>query len=102
MIGGGPQISLSRTDGLAAIALSHAVVGIDVESLGRAVELDDLVAALHPDELPVAGRRQALRHWVRKEAYLKGLGTGLGVDPATVDVAPVTLTVATMDTDDPD
>jgi 4'-phosphopantetheinyl transferase len=29
-----------------------------------------------------------LRCWVRKEAYLKGLGIGLGDDPASVDVGP--------------
>ena len=32
-------------------------------------------------------RAGALRRWVRKEAYLKGLGTGLGLDPATVDLS---------------
>jgi 4'-phosphopantetheinyl transferase len=81
------HVSLSRTDGVAAVALSPAVVGVDVESTGRAVTLDDLVVALHPAELPAADRDAALRRWVRKEAYLKGLGTGLGLDPATVDLS---------------
>ena len=81
------HISLSRTEGVAAVALSPAVVGVDLESTGRAVTLDDLVVALHPAELPAADRQAALRRWVRKEAYLKGLGTGLGIDPATVDLS---------------
>jgi 4'-phosphopantetheinyl transferase len=85
--GGGLHVSLSRTAGVAAVALSPAVVGVDVESTGRAVTLDDLVVALHPAELPAADRDAALRRWVRKEAYLKGLGTGLGLDPATVDLS---------------
>ena len=83
----GLHVSLSRTEGSAAVALSSAVVGVDVESTGRAVTLDDLVVALHPAELPVADRELALRRWVRKEAYLKGLGTGLGIDPAAVDLS---------------
>jgi 4'-phosphopantetheinyl transferase len=55
--------------------------------------LDDLDTALHPNErlaigaLPPDERRSAaLRCWVRKEAYLKGIGTGLGIDPAGVEV----------------
>jgi 4'-phosphopantetheinyl transferase len=40
-----------------------------------------------PGRVAVAGRDAALRRWVRKEAYLKGLGTGLGLDPATVDLS---------------
>jgi 4'-phosphopantetheinyl transferase len=41
---------------------------------------------MHPGELPL-DRAGALRRWVRKEAYLKGLGTGLGIEPATVDLS---------------
>jgi len=85
--GGGTQLSLSRTTGLAAVALSPAVVGVDVEVTTRDVDLDDLLVALHPHERPVADRSAALRLWVRKEAYLKGLGTGLGVDPAGIDLS---------------
>jgi len=85
--GGGTELSLSRTTDLAAVALSPAVVGVDVEVTTRDVDLDDLLVALHPHELPVADRSAALRLWVRKEAYLKGLGTGLGVDPAGVDLS---------------
>ncbi len=81
------EVSLSRTTDLAAVALSPAVVGVDVEVTTRDVDLDDLRVALHPRELPVADRAAALRLWVRKEAYLKGLGTGLGVDPAGVDLS---------------
>jgi 4'-phosphopantetheinyl transferase len=86
-IGGGTELSLSRTTDLAAVALSPVVVGVDVEVTTRDVDLDDLLVALHPHELPVADRTAALRLWVRKEAYLKGLGTGLGVDPAGVDLS---------------
>jgi 4'-phosphopantetheinyl transferase len=85
--GGGAEVSLSRTTGLVGVALAPVVVGLDVEAVDRPVGLDDLLPALHPAERDLRPRRAAaLRLWVRKEAYLKGLGTGLGRDPATVDV----------------
>ena len=84
---GGIEVSLSRTAGLVAVALSPAVIGLDLEAVARRVDLDDLLPALHPAERSGGpDRAAALRLWVRKEAYLKGLGTGLGRDPATVDV----------------
>ena len=89
----GTEFSLSSTPGLAAVAIGPMVVGVDVESELRPVTLDDLHVALHPreraalDRLPAPAQRPAaLQVWVRKEAYLKGLGVGLGVDPAGVDV----------------
>ncbi|MDT3399938.1 4'-phosphopantetheinyl transferase superfamily protein [Streptomyces sp. B1866] len=66
--------------------MAAAPVGADIESAatrqrGGAV---DLTGRLHPDEraaiaaLPEAVREEAfLSCWVRKEAYLKGIGTGL-------------------------
>ena len=87
VVGGGAEVSLSRTAGLVGVAASTAVVGLDVEAADRPVTLDDLLPALHPAErIGGIDRAAALRLWVRKEAYLKGLGTGLGLDPATVDV----------------
>lgn len=38
---------------------------------------------LHPRE-PTG---EPLRAWVRKEAYLKGMGAGLGIDPTTLDLS---------------
>jgi 4'-phosphopantetheinyl transferase len=94
--GSGLSISLSRTAGLVACAVADRPVGVDVESLDRPVTADDLAYALHPAEQarissvspPSARRAALLRCWVRKEAYLKGLGIGLGDDPASVDVGP--------------
>lgn len=89
----GFHFSLSRRPGIAAYALAAAPVGIDIETLSRQIGLDDLTAALHPAEqrslatLPPSARRHAaLRGWVRKEAYLKARGTGLGLDPGEVEV----------------
>ncbi|WP_353945441.1 4'-phosphopantetheinyl transferase superfamily protein [Streptomyces sp. HUAS MG91] len=81
----GPHFSLSHSGDLALIALAPVPVGADVEELPSADATRDLAAVLHPREraeLAALGapqeRRVALgRAWVRKEAYLKGLGTGL-------------------------
>jgi len=84
--GGRLRFSLSRTDGLALVAIAaQAEVGVDVERLRPvaesasisdrffAVSEADALAALPPS------RRDAafLGCWTRKEAYLKALGCGL-------------------------
>ncbi|MGW7402388.1 4'-phosphopantetheinyl transferase family protein [Streptomyces sp. NPDC054833] len=81
------QFSLSRSGDLAVVALAAVPVGVDVES--RAFRhpdspLDGMIRRLHPAEraalarLPPAQREEGfLSCWVRKEAYLKGTGTGL-------------------------
>lgn len=87
------HFSMSRRPGIAAYVVASQPVGIDIEALDRPVGLDDLLPTLHPSErtalaaLPARARRTAaLRSWVRKEAYLKGIGTGLGIDPSEVEV----------------
>lgn len=88
--GASVEFSMSHTPGVAAYAVCGSRVGIDVERRLRG-DGADLRAALHPAEvesLTRLDRRAAaeatLRCWVRKEAYLKGIGTGLGIDPATI------------------
>ncbi|MFJ8469723.1 4'-phosphopantetheinyl transferase family protein [Streptomyces swartbergensis] len=86
------HFSLSHAHGMALCALASSPVGVDVEASASAPDTS-LVPHLHPAErtalerLPDEWQAKAfLDCWVRKEAYLKGIGTGLGVDPATVDV----------------
>ncbi|MBB1252740.1 4'-phosphopantetheinyl transferase superfamily protein [Streptomyces sp. OF3] len=85
LAGGGPHFSLSHSGDLALIALAATPVGADVERLPRARTVDEVAGSLHPREakelaeLPTAERPVAFaRTWARKEAYLKGIGTGLG------------------------
>lgn len=86
----GLEFSLSHSGGLALIALAADPIGADVE-LGGAFAPGagaEVVTQLHPAEraelAELAERRPdrwtagALRCWVRKEAYLKGTGMGLG------------------------
>ncbi|MFD7295334.1 4'-phosphopantetheinyl transferase family protein [Streptomyces sp. NPDC059897] len=81
----GPHFSLSHSGDLALVALAPAPVGADVEELPSAKVAEELTAVLHPRERaelaaladPEERRLAVARAWVRKEAYLKGLGTGL-------------------------
>lgn len=89
--GAGVEFSLSHTPGQILIAVADVAVGVDVER-----HPDDPVALaglLHPretEEVAAAahgtldGGRPSVRFtraWSRTEAYLKGLGIGLGRDP---------------------
>ncbi|MGV9787397.1 4'-phosphopantetheinyl transferase family protein [Streptomyces sp. NPDC003435] len=81
----GPSFSLSHAGDMALYAIAESPVGADIESAElMAGGLDSVGRRLHGEEqraiaaLPVALRGPALLGcWVRKEAYFKGLGTGL-------------------------
>ncbi|MFB6619311.1 4'-phosphopantetheinyl transferase family protein [Streptomyces sp. NPDC085524] len=84
--GGGVHFSLSHSGDVAYVALAPAPVGVDVEELPGAQAVADVMGSLHPAEtaelaaLPEPDRRAALaRVWARKEACLKGIGTGIGL-----------------------
>ncbi|MEU8774116.1 4'-phosphopantetheinyl transferase superfamily protein [Streptomyces sp. NPDC048606] len=84
----GPHFSLSHTGGMVLIAVAGRPVGADVEGLPAPDRVAGVVEALHPAERAAVGAappalRPAVfaRLWARKEAYLKGLGTGLGRGP---------------------
>ncbi|MEO3842657.1 MULTISPECIES: 4'-phosphopantetheinyl transferase superfamily protein [unclassified Streptomyces] len=81
----GPEFSLSHGGGLVLVAVATGRVGVDVEPVRAAPPERSLVERLHPAEravvltAPEALRSAAFtRLWTRKEAYLKGLGVGLG------------------------
>ena len=99
--GGGPELSVSHSGDLVAVAVATAPVGVDVEQLdGRARELGDgdpaalgrlvlaeeeraALAAIEPE-----GRARAfLVAWTRKEAVTKARGDGLRVPFGDVVVA---------------
>ena len=89
------HLSLTRTTALVAVAVTTAgPVGIDIEEVAAAAFDGFEEVALHPGERQSAGRltgrgdRTNATAWVRKEAALKALGTGLRTDPATVRTPP--------------
>ncbi|MGY1438870.1 4'-phosphopantetheinyl transferase family protein [Streptomyces reniochalinae] len=88
------HFSLSHAGDLVALAFAAAPIGVDVEqypSVAAAIQTTSALhpseqvelAALAPDALPAA----FARCWTRKEAYLKGTGSGLGEDPALTYVS---------------
>lgn len=87
--GAGVEFSLTHTPGLVLVAVADRPVGIDTERCPEPSGLPGLLGVLHPDEAAEVGaaptpEEAALRFtraWTRTEAYLKGLGIGLGREP---------------------
>jgi 4'-phosphopantetheinyl transferase len=76
------QFSLSHGGDLVLVGVAATPVGVDVEQVPEIQVAADLSARLHPaeqHEIAAAPRPEAAfaRVWTRKEAYLKGIGTGL-------------------------
>lgn len=83
------HFSLSHCEGLSLIAVAGSPVGVDIERVPAPHTVAEAAEVLHPAEAAELaaldpGLRAAAfaRVWTRKEAYLKGLGVGLGADPA--------------------
>ncbi|MEV3853815.1 4'-phosphopantetheinyl transferase superfamily protein [Streptomyces sp. NPDC050095] len=83
-----PHFSLSHSHGLAAVAVASAAVGVDVQRICPPGTVEACLSRLHPIERaelellgPAERTRAFSRLWSRKEAYLKGLGTGLSRPP---------------------
>lgn len=88
-----PFFSLSHTRSLVACAVSlRARVGMDVERMSAGIELDDLGGYVLAEGEHAWWQRQPVevrllrfyQFWTLKEAFLKGVGRGLGVSPASL------------------
>ncbi|MFD5075685.1 4'-phosphopantetheinyl transferase family protein [Streptomyces sp. NPDC058371] len=91
VLGAGRELffSLSHRGDLALVGTAMAPIGVDVDLVSDQPATAELASMLHVDEqaelaalAPELRPRALARLWTRKEAYLKGLGTGLGRDPA--------------------
>lgn len=87
------NFSLSRSASLVLCAVSTSgEIGVDVEDNQGELDVSLLAAGTLTDEeqwdleqAPEAEKKAGLlKHWVLKEAYLKGCGLGLSVDPGTI------------------
>lgn len=85
--------NISHSAQTALVAVSTDEIGVDVEDRIRvaAFEPDTTWLSLIEEErltaVAAAERdNELLKAWVRKEAYLKGLGTGLNVHPGTIEL----------------
>lgn len=82
------EFSLSHGGDLVLVGIAATPVGVDVEQVPDVQVAADLTARLHPAEQReiAAAARPELAFatvWTRKEAYLKGIGTGLSRGLAT-------------------
>ncbi|WP_328836912.1 4'-phosphopantetheinyl transferase family protein [Streptomyces europaeiscabiei] len=87
------EFSLSHSRDLVLIGVAPTPIGVDTEPVPKLGTAEQLARVLHPAEreemaaaLPEHRAAIFARLWVRKEAYLKGLGTGLGRSLAADDV----------------
>ena len=81
MIPGGPEISISHTNGAAAVAVSDRPVGVDIECI-RAVRPNLPKRVMSPKELlwyhaQKEDTKAFFTLWTLKESYYKYLGIGL-------------------------
>jgi 4'-phosphopantetheinyl transferase len=89
------HFSLSRSEELVLIGLASRPLGVDVEWSARTVDTEavsDFVLSDREREAcrrldPSDRRRAFLQCWTQKEAYLKAIGKGLSVSPASVEVS---------------
>ncbi len=84
---GSLHFSMSRTGGVVLIAIASVRVGVDLEVFPCERIVSGVSALLHADErneifsAPRSQRTEVFaRLWTRKEAFLKGIGTGIAHD----------------------
>lgn len=97
------HFNVSHSYDWAAVAVADFPVGIDIERIDAGQDWDGIADIMFHSE-----EREALRQahpdqrtleffatWTRKEAYLKGIGAGLRLDPSTFSTASPGGAVAT-------
>ncbi|MEM1349721.1 MAG: 4'-phosphopantetheinyl transferase superfamily protein [Myxococcota bacterium] len=94
-----PEIhfNLSHSESVGLLGLTRGVsIGVDVEDTTRRVDFEALIprVARGPErarleEAADEGHRRELffRLWTRKEAVMKAIGVGLGIDPRELEVS---------------
>jgi 4'-phosphopantetheinyl transferase len=92
------EFNVSHAAGVAVFAFAGIPVGVDVESLDRTVDCQELASRFFSSEeseqvlaQPPAERTEAfLNCWTRKEAYIKAIGDGLAcpLDSFAVTLGP--------------
>ncbi|MFD7325304.1 4'-phosphopantetheinyl transferase family protein [Streptomyces sp. NPDC059875] len=95
------HFSLSHSGDAVLFGFADSEVGVDIEEWPTPEAAAEVGDVLHRDEraelaaLPPSARPAATgRCWARKEAYLKGLGIGLGEDPSVTYVGTGTTPAA--------
>ena len=80
-------ISVAHTPGATAVACVRGTsVGVDLERASDPGARSVATVLLHPHE-HAADDDDLARTWVRKESLVKALGTGLALDPRSIEVS---------------
>ncbi|MDR1448140.1 MAG: 4'-phosphopantetheinyl transferase superfamily protein [Candidatus Ancillula sp.] len=87
----GPQFSISHSKNHVAVALSNNHIGVDVETLRVLPKLyfDSILSEQEFAQVQLDKTTRSINFWTlwtRKEAYLKCLGTGIGLNLQKVEV----------------
>jgi 4'-phosphopantetheinyl transferase len=91
----GMHFNVSHSSGMALVAIHTRPIGVDIELVDERVPHVDLAGdlftvaeqrELSKPDCEYEKTRQFFRIWTRKEAFLKGLGTGFAADPKLFDV----------------
>lgn len=91
------EFNLSHSGGWGIILVARTPVGIDLEVLRDDVKAEAVAEAYFTTEeqtalyaVPQEERpRQFFRSWTRKEAFLKGIGSGLTIRATSVSIHPI-------------
>ncbi|MEO7216733.1 MAG: 4'-phosphopantetheinyl transferase superfamily protein [Gemmatimonadaceae bacterium] len=91
----GLRFNLSHAGDIALCAVTEGCeVGIDIEVVRSKLDVDQIAERFFsPEERRIVAEAPDkadtfVRIWVRKEAYLKGIGRGIGTDLTVVTVSP--------------
>lgn len=85
------DFSISHTRDLSLVALSSEAIGIDIEDIGRDIDLEKFkrTGFLNFDEGAYDNKEEFLMRFTALEAYLKYLGKGFHKDARTISVRKV-------------
>lgn len=85
------DFSISHTRDMSVVALSSEAIGIDIEDIGRDIDLEKFkrTGFLNFDECAYNNKEEFLMRFTALEAYLKYIGKGFYKDARTISVRKV-------------
>lgn len=91
IVGWDKDFSISHTRDISVVALSSEAIGIDIEDIGRDIDLEKFKRTkfLNFDEGAYNNKEEFLMRFTALEAYLKYLGKGFYKDARTISVRKV-------------
>lgn len=85
-IKGGRFFNISHAHDRVAVAFSDQEIGVDIEYIDRAINLEDFHSVLHANEQKNLTHKRFYHIWTAKEALLKAYGTGFFEDVKAIEL----------------